>query len=64
VRHPQATHRHHLPSTDVTKVTRQITNQHQRAYYWSWGEWIAPLSDPETAAHMISMVLRAVPADD
>jgi len=32
-----------------------------RAYYWSWGEWIAPTSDPATAAHMISMVLRAVP---
>ncbi len=32
-----------------------------RAFYWSWGEWIAPLSDPATAARMISMVLRAVP---
>ena len=32
-----------------------------RAFYWSWGEWIAPLSDPQTAARMISVVLRAVP---
>lgn len=32
-----------------------------RAFYWSWGEWIAPLSDPATAARMISVVLRAVP---
>jgi len=32
-----------------------------RAYYYSWGEWIAPISDPATAARMISTVLRAVP---
>jgi hypothetical protein len=32
-----------------------------RAYYYSWGEWIAPVSDPATAARMISAVLRAVP---
>ena len=32
-----------------------------RAFYWSWGEWIAPVSDPATAAQMISMVLRSVP---
>jgi len=32
-----------------------------RAYYWSWGEWIAPITDPATAARMISAVLRAVP---
>jgi len=32
-----------------------------RAYYYSWGEWIAPVSDPSTAAQMISAVLRAVP---
>jgi hypothetical protein len=32
-----------------------------RAYYWSWGEWIAPLSDPATAARMISTVLRTLP---
>jgi hypothetical protein len=48
-----------------------VTNRHarigdvisvdNRAYYWSWGEWIAPLSDPATAARMISVVLRAVP---
>jgi hypothetical protein len=32
-----------------------------RAYYYSWGEWIAPVSDPATAARLISAVLRAVP---
>jgi hypothetical protein len=32
-----------------------------RAYYYSWGEWIASVSDPSTAARMISSVLRAVP---
>jgi hypothetical protein len=32
-----------------------------RAYYYSWGEWIAPISAPATAARMISTVLRAVP---
>jgi hypothetical protein len=32
-----------------------------RAFYWSWGEWIAPTSDPATAASMITTVLRAVP---
>ena len=31
-----------------------------RAYYYSWGEWIAPISDPATAARMIGTVL-AVP---
>jgi hypothetical protein len=37
-----------------------ITADH-RAYYYSWGEWIAPVSAPATAARMISAVLRAVP---
>jgi len=32
-----------------------------RAYYWSWGEWIAPTSDPATAARMITSVLRTTP---
>ena len=32
-----------------------------RAYYWSWGEWIAPVTDPATAARMISVVLRPLP---
>lgn len=32
-----------------------------RAYHWSWGEWIAPVSDPATAARMIGVVLRALP---
>jgi hypothetical protein len=48
-----------------------VTNRHaaigddiwadNRAYYYSWGEWIAPISDPATVARMISTVLRAVP---
>jgi hypothetical protein len=48
-----------------------VTNRHaqigddiwadHRAYYYSWGEWIAPISAPPTAARMISLVLRAVP---
>ncbi len=32
-----------------------------RAFYYSWGEWIAPVSDPATAARMISVALRALP---
>jgi hypothetical protein len=32
-----------------------------RAYYYSWGEWIAPVSDPATAARMISVALGALP---
>jgi len=32
-----------------------------RAYYWSWGEWIAPTSAPATAARMITSVLRTTP---
>ncbi len=32
-----------------------------RAYYWSWGEWIASASDPATAARMITSVLRTTP---
>jgi hypothetical protein len=32
-----------------------------RAYYWSWGEWIASTSDPATAARMITSVLRTTP---
>ena len=32
-----------------------------RAFYYSWGEWIAPVSDPATAARMISTVLRPLP---
>jgi hypothetical protein len=35
-----------------------------RAYYWSWGEWIAPITDPATAARMISVVLWPLPAGD
>lgn len=32
------------------------------AFYWSWGERIAPLTDPPAAARKISNVLRAIPA--
>ena len=37
-----------------------ITADHQ-AYYYSWGEWIAPITDPATAARMIASVLRTTP---
>jgi hypothetical protein len=37
-----------------------ITADH-RAYYYSWGEWIAPASDPATTARMITSVLRTTP---
>ncbi len=53
------------------RVCLSVTSRHaqigadiwadHRAYYYSWGEWIAPATDPATAARMISMVLRAVP---
>jgi hypothetical protein len=32
-----------------------------RAFYWSWGEWLAPTSDPAAAARMITSVLSATP---
>jgi hypothetical protein len=58
-------------TTGPGRVSLSVTNRHaqigdviwadHRAFYWSWGEWIAPVSDPATAARMISVVLRAVP---
>ena len=58
-------------TTGPGRTALSVTNRHaqigdviwadHRAFYWSWGEWIAPVSDPATAARMISMVLRAVP---
>ena len=32
-----------------------------RAYYWSWSERIAPITDPHAAARKISSILRAIP---
>lgn len=64
MRHPQTTYRHHLPCTDVTKVTRQITDQRHRAYYWSWSERIAPTSDPAAAARKIAALLRTTSGRD
>jgi hypothetical protein len=59
-------------TTGAGRVCLSVTSRHaaigddiwadNRAYWWSWGEWIAPVSDPATAARMISMVLRALPA--
>jgi len=54
----------HGPRLSVTSRHAQIGDDiwaDHRAFYWSWGEWIAPVSDPATAARMISVVLRAVP---
>ena len=52
------------PRLTVTSRHAQIGDDiwaDHRAFYWSWGEWIAPISDPATAARMISVVLRAIP---
>jgi hypothetical protein len=58
-------------TTGPGRASLSVTNRHaqisdviwadNRAYFWSWGEWIAPVSDPATAARMISVVLRALP---
>jgi hypothetical protein len=53
--------RTHLSVTSRhAQISDDIRADH-RAFYWSWGERIAPISDPSTAARMISVVLRAVP---
>jgi hypothetical protein len=54
----------HGPRLSVTNRHAQIGDDiaaDHRAYWWSWGEWIAPISDPATAARIISVVLRAIP---
>jgi hypothetical protein len=33
-----------------------------RAYWWSWSERIAPITDPPAAASKISAILRPIPA--
>jgi hypothetical protein len=58
-------------TTSPDRTCLSVTSRHaqigdviladHRAYYYSWGELIAPVSDPATAARMISTVLRAVP---
>jgi hypothetical protein len=58
-------------TTGPGRTSLSVTSRHAQigdviwadhcAYYYSWGEWIAPVSDPATAARMISAVLRAVP---
>jgi len=58
-------------TTSPGRASLAVTSRHaaigdviwadNRAFYWSWGEWIAPLSDPATAARLITVVLRAVP---
>ena len=58
-------------ATRPSRTCLSVTSRHaqigddiwadNRAFYWSWGEWIAPASDPATAARMISVVLRALP---
>ena len=53
--------RPHLSVTNRHAQIGDVIFADNRAYYWSWGEWIAPISDPATAARMISAVLRAVP---
>jgi hypothetical protein len=54
----------HGPRLSVTNRHAQIGDDiwaDHRAYYYSWGEWIAPVTNPATAARMIGVVLRAVP---
>jgi hypothetical protein len=54
----------HGPRLSVASRHAQIGDDiwaDHRAYYWSWGEWIAPITSPATAARMISAVLRATP---
>lgn len=54
----------HGPRLSVTNRHAQIGDDihaDHRAYYHSWGEWIAPTSDPATAARMISRMLRSLP---
>jgi hypothetical protein len=61
-----------LTSRPGRRPCLSVTNRHaaigdditadRRAYYYSWGQWIAPISDPQAAARKISAVLRAVPA--
>jgi hypothetical protein len=54
----------HRPRLTVTNRHAQIGDDihaDHRAFWWSWGEWISPLSDPATAAQMIASVLRAIP---
>jgi hypothetical protein len=58
-------------TTSPGRTCLSVSNRHaqigddiwadHRAYYYSWGEWIGPVSDPATAARLISTVLRAVP---
>jgi hypothetical protein len=52
------------PRLAVTSRHAQIGDDiwaDHRAFYWSWGEWIAPISDPAPAARMISVALRVIP---
>jgi hypothetical protein len=51
----------HLSVTSRHAAIGYVIWADHRAFYWSWGEWIAPISAPATAARMISVVLRAVP---
>jgi len=58
---------HGRPRLGVTSrhaaIGDDITADH-RAYYWSWSERIAPLSDPAAAARRVAAVLRAAPGCD
>jgi hypothetical protein len=54
----------HGPRLSVTNRHARIGDDiwaDHRAYYYSWGEWIAPVSDPAAAARMIGTILCAVP---
>lgn len=54
----------HRPRLAVASRHAQIDDDiyaDHRAFWWSWAEWIAPISDPHAAARIISMVLRVTP---
>ncbi len=54
----------HGPRLSVTSRHAQTGDDiwaDHRAYWWSWREWIAPITDPQAAARIISTVLRAIP---
>jgi hypothetical protein len=58
-------HPGHPPCLAVASRHAQIGGDIQadhRAFWWSWGERIAPVTDPPAAARKISSALRAIPA--
>jgi hypothetical protein len=58
-------HPGHPPCLAVTSRHAQIggdIHADHRAFWWSWGERIAPVTDPPAAARKISSALQPIPA--